>query len=233
MKNRIALLSAFILLASAVFAQSGAILLSATQVAQKLKEVSSTVILDVRTPAEFAKGHLPNAVNMDWLGNDFEKNIASLDKAVPVVIYCEDGNRSAEAAVKLRSLGFTQVAQLEGGFYKWKVARLPIETPVPTKLKGVTRDQFAALLQTDKTVLVDVYADWCGPCRLMKPHIEKVEKEMGDKLQVLRINSDDNPELVSGLNIEALPTLLVYENGKLKQVSVGYINKAAIQKLVK
>lgn len=233
MKNRIFLLGILLLAGASSFSQTQTLLLSVTQVAQKLKEAPGSIILDVRTAAEFAKGHLPKARNIDWLDAGFEASIATLDKATPLVVYCEGGDRSAEAAAKLRSLGFTQVAELEGGFLKWKTSRLPIETPVPAKLVGITRDQFAAFLQTDKTVLVDVYADWCGPCRMMKPHVEKVEREMGDNLQVLRINADDNPELVQGLRIEALPTLLVYKGGKLKQVSVGYVNKAAIQKLVK
>lgn len=80
-----------------------------------MKELSNASILDVRTPSEFSKGHLINALNYDWNGNEFDKQIAPLDKSKPVFVYCLSGGRSSSAANKMRSSGFTQVYEMDGG----------------------------------------------------------------------------------------------------------------------
>ena len=83
------------------------------------------VILDVRTPEEYRDGHLHNAVNMDWDGNDFTKQIQTLDKNAPVFVYCYAGGRSSSAAKELRKQGFKNVYDLKGGFEAWREAGLP------------------------------------------------------------------------------------------------------------
>src|SRR6185503_20910590 len=82
--------------------------LSANEFDSKIRELSPTMVLDVRTPEEFAKGHLPNAKNFNWNGNSFEQQIAMLDKAKPVFVYCLSGMRSTSAASKMRSEGFKE-----------------------------------------------------------------------------------------------------------------------------
>lgn len=72
--------------------------LSATEFANKMKELPNATIIDVRTPAEFSKGHLANANNYDWNGNEFDKQVAPLDKSKPVFVYCLSGGRSSSAA---------------------------------------------------------------------------------------------------------------------------------------
>ena len=94
--------------------------------ASKLKSSANPVVLDVRTPTEFASGHLAQAKNIDWNGNNFEKQVASLNKSNPVFVYCLRGGRSASAADKMRSMGFKSVIELEGGIAKWQEAKLPI-----------------------------------------------------------------------------------------------------------
>ncbi|MDB5252768.1 MAG: Thioredoxin protein [Flaviaesturariibacter sp.] len=214
-----------------VSAQSGTILLSVTQVAQKLHE-QPALVLDLRSAQEFEMGHIPGARRIDWKTKGMAA-LAGLDTTLPVLVYDETDQTTAEAADALRNSGFSRVILLQGGFAQWRLARLPLEVPVPAKLVNLTSQQFGALLRTDKTVIIDVYADWCGPCKAMKPHLEKVEKELAGQLTVIRINADDNPELMNGLNITALPTLLIFKNQKLQQASVGYLNKAGILKLVR
>lgn len=80
--------------------------LSATEFADKIKELPTATIIDVRTHDEFSKGHLLNAINYDWNRNDFDKQIALLDKKKPVFVYCLSGSRSASAANFMRSVGF-------------------------------------------------------------------------------------------------------------------------------
>lgn len=81
------------------------------------------VILDVRRPEEYAEGHIKNALNIDWKNPDeFATKAAQLDKSKPVYLYCRSGVRSAKAADWLRSNGFTQVVELEGGIKAWTEA---------------------------------------------------------------------------------------------------------------
>jgi thioredoxin 1 len=75
--------------------------------------------------------------------------------------------------------------------------------------------------QGDKLVLVDFFADWCGPCKAMMPSIERVAKENTEKLSVFKINIDKNPALATNLGIRSVPTLLLYRNGKIVWRQVG------------
>lgn len=206
--------------------------LSATEYAQKIKELPNAPIVDVRTPDEFSKGHLINALNFDWNENEFEKQIALLDKSKPVFVYCLSGGRSSAAANKMRSDGFKQVYELSGGIMKWRSANLPESTENRVLNTGMTRQQFDSLLNSDKLVLVDFYADWCDPCKKMKPYLEEISKEMADKVSVIRINADDNQALCKELKIDALPVLLLYKNKTLSWTNTGFIEKAGVIKQI-
>lgn len=204
--------------------------LSATEFAAKIKEVPTAPVIDVRTPEEFSKGHLQNALNFDWNGNDFDNQIATLDKSKPVFVYCLSGGRSSSAASQMRSSGFKEVYELEGGIMKWRAANLPETTENNTPSPGMTRQQFDELLNSDKLVLIDFYADWCAPCKLMKPYLDEISKDMANKVIVIRINTDDNQELSKELKIDALPTLQLYKNKTLAWSNVGFIEKEAVLK---
>lgn len=186
--------------------------LSATEFSDKIKELPSAAIIDVRTPDEFSKGHLVNALNYDWNGNEFEKQIAPLDKSKPVFVYCLSGGRSLSAANKMRSDGFKTVYELDGGIMKWRGANLPETTDNTVTSNGMTKQQFEALLNSDKLVLIDFYADWCAPCKKMKPYLDEISKDMANKVLVIRINADNNQALCKELKIDALPVLQLYKN---------------------
>jgi len=200
--------------------------LQATDFAQKIKELPGATVLDVRTPEEFAKGHLPNAENADWNGGDFNAQITKLDKSKPVFVYCLSGGRSSAAAKQMRENGFTQVYELAGGIMKWRAANLP-ETNTNAAI-GLNKQQFDDLLNTGKTVLIDFYADWCGPCKKMKPYLEEIGNQMKDKVVVVRINADDNQSLCKELKIDALPVLQIYKNKNLSWNHSGYIEKDSV-----
>src|SRR5688572_23018744 len=103
--SQITLLIGMLLFASCTEAQKKADL-SATTFSQRTKEQANITILDVRTPREYAGGHLKNSLNIDWEGDAFEKGIAQIDKQKPVYIYCHSGRRSAAAANEMRKMGF-------------------------------------------------------------------------------------------------------------------------------
>jgi thioredoxin 1 len=204
--------------------------LSATEFADKIKELPAALILDVRTPIEFSKGHLTNAVNYDWNGNKFEEQIARLDKSKPVFVYCLSGGRSSSAVSKMSLHGFEIVYELSGGIMKWRGASLPETNNNKTASNGMTKQQFELLLNSDKLVLIDFYADWCAPCKKMKPYLEEISKDMADKVSVIRINTDDNRTLCKELKVDALPVLQLYKNKTLAWTNVGFIKKEEVVK---
>ncbi len=204
--------------------------LSATEFVHKMTELPNAPILDVRTPDEFLKGHLVNALNYNWNGNEFEKQIALLDKSKPVFLYCLSGGRSSSAANKMRSSGFAQVYEMEGGIMKWRSANLPETTHNTAASSGMNKQQFDALIRPDRLVLIDFYADWCMPCRKMKPYLDQIDKDMADKVVVIRINADHNQALCKELMIDALPVLQLYKNKTLIWAHAGFIEKAEVVK---
>jgi thioredoxin len=97
----------------------------------------------------------------------------------------------------------------------------------------MSKQQFDALLISDKLVLIDFYADWCAPCKKMKPYLEEISKDMADKVVVIRINADDNQALCKELKIDALPVLQLYKNKALIWVNSGFIEKEIILQQLK
>ncbi len=85
------------------------------------------VVLDVRTAQEFAEGHLPGAVNVDFYASDFADQLDQLDKDVPYVLYCRSGNRSGQTMPIMEQLGFREVHEIDGGIVSWYAEGLPLE----------------------------------------------------------------------------------------------------------
>ena len=94
-------------------------LLDNAQFNQKLAELPSAQLVDVRTPEEVAAGAIPSAINMDFFSNEFESKIKTLDKNRPVLVYCKSGGRSGKTAKRLNKMGFKEVYDLKGGFSSW------------------------------------------------------------------------------------------------------------------
>jgi len=88
------------------------------------------------------------------------------------------------------------------------------------------------VLLADKPVLVDFYATWCGPCSEMSPIVDKVADQYKDKLKVFKVDVDKNPELAEDLQIESIPLLTLFKNGKLVSTSVGLIRETEVDALV-
>ena len=194
------------------------------------KEIAATPnaqILDVRTPEEYASEHLQNAKNVNWLSADFVANTSKYDKSKPVFVYCKSGGRSHKAAEKLAELGFTNIIELEGGILKWDAAGL---SKPDEKRIGISQKEYADLLNSDKKVLIDFYAEWCAPCKKMTPYLLKMQKELGDKMVIIRLDADQNKSLLSEMKISELPTLLLYENKQLKWQHSGYISESDLKK---
>ena len=208
--------------------------LAPSEFTKKLKEKPTALVLDVRSPEEFTGGALQNAINLDWNGPDFESAVAKFNKAQPIFVYCLSGGRSASAASQMRKSGFKQVYEMEGGLMKWRAAGIPMDNGSSTsaKAKGMQMPEFEALLNSDKTILVDFYADWCGPCKKMKPDLDRIAKERTSSLTVIRIDADANPDLVKQLEVAAVPTILIFRNQKETNRKEGFQTRAQMEDLL-
>jgi thioredoxin 1 len=95
--------------------------------------------------------------------------------------------------------------------------------------KPVTDETFdTEVLQSGKTVLVDYWAEWCGPCKMIAPVLEAIADEHGDKLDVVKLNVDDNPQVTQKYNILNIPTLGVFSGGQVVKELVGARSKSAL-----
>ena len=224
-------LAGFLLVSCSIGQGSSKTDLSPTEFSKQLKETENPTILDVRTPGEFGEGHIQNALNIDWNGSSFDTQVSKLDKNTTVFVYCLSGGRSGSAASQLRSNGFKNVLELDGGMMAWRSASLPeTKDSKVVKSTGMSTSEFENLLQTDKVVLVDFYAEWCGPCKKMKPSIEAIEKEMAAKVKVVRVDVDKHVELVKSFGILEIPILRIYKQGKITWEQKGFVEMEEIKK---
>jgi rhodanese-related sulfurtransferase len=108
--------------------QPAAELIDAQQ-AQQILQQQNVQVLDIRTPAEFADGHLAKARNLDFYASDFAEQLKQLDPKAPYVMYCASGRRSAEAHLQMKAMGFEQVYEIQGGYQAWQSQNLPVQKP--------------------------------------------------------------------------------------------------------
>lgn len=89
------------------------------------------------------------------------------------------------------------------------------------------------VLKSDKPVLVDFYADWCGPCRLQAPILEEVAKELGDRAKVGKLDVDKNPETAQKFEVMSIPTLIIFKNGQASDTMLGVQTKETLLEKLK
>lgn len=97
----------------------------------------------------------------------------------------------------------------------------------------ITKDNFEQeVIQSDKPVLLDFWASWCGPCRMVGPIVEQVAGEAGNTAKIGKVNVDEEPELAKTFRVMSIPTLVVMKNGKVVNTKVGVQTKQAILSMV-
>ncbi len=93
-----------------------------------------------------------------------------------------------------------------------------------------SKADYEAILSSNTTVFVDFFADWCGPCKMVGPLVEKISESNPD-VKFVKVNVDNNPDIASMYGIMSIPTLIVFKNGTLAKQAVGFMQEADLQKL--
>ena len=99
------------------------------------------------------------------------------------------------------------------------------ENILHTSDEGFDKD----VLQSEKPVLVDYWAEWCGPCKMIAPILEEVASEYGEKIKVCKMNIDENQETPPRYGIRGIPTLILFKNGEVEATKVGALSKTQLQ----
>jgi thioredoxin 1 len=103
------------------------------------------------------------------------------------------------------------------------------EESMSEHIQHVTDDSFdPEVLKSDVPVLVDYWAEWCGPCKAIAPILDEVAKEYDGKLKIAKLNVDDNVEVPKKYNIRGIPTLMLFKNGNMEAVKVGALSKSQL-----
>jgi thioredoxin 1 len=95
-----------------------------------------------------------------------------------------------------------------------------------------TQTPFAQLVQSETPVLVDFSAEWCGPCKMLAPVLSEVKKRVGDKVKIIKIDIDKNQSLANSLNIQSVPTLIVFQNGETKWRQSGVMTAVQLENVL-
>ncbi|MEP2945226.1 MAG: thioredoxin [Lentilitoribacter sp.] len=93
----------------------------------------------------------------------------------------------------------------------------------------VTNENFQAeVIESTTPVVVDFWAEWCGPCKMIAPSLEEISNEMGDKVKIAKLNIDENPDLAAQFGVRSIPTLAMFKGGEVSDIKVGALPKTGL-----
>lgn len=201
---------------------------------EKLK-IKNICLVDLRTADEFSTGFIKGADNVDFSDKRWINFFNNIDKKRPVALYCDSGFQTSKAIKLLENSGFEHIYTLEGGILEWKKAgfNLTMPKPVEPEIKNLSAEDYEKLIVSEKITIIEFGATWCGPCKLLKPILDKISAEYQDKgVKIVNLDVDDNSEVSNKLMVNEIPLLLIYKEGKLVEQIVGFNPEAILKSII-
>ncbi len=175
------------------------------------------IILDVRTPNEYSRGHIEGSTLISTSDQKFIEKVSLLQKGKPVYVYCLTGSRSRAVANYLSQKGYKKVYNLARGILEWQQYGYSVKQSnavIASSNKTYSNSEFAQLLSSESVVLIDFHAPWCAPCKKMMPTIDKLQKDYSGKALVKKIDIEANNSLKNTYKIQSIPEIVLFKNGK-------------------
>lgn len=194
------------------------------------------VILDVRTQQEYSRGHLENSTLISTTDRKFVEKVSLLQKTKPIYIYCLTGSRSYAVANYLSKSGYTNIYNLRRGLVEWQRYGYQIvqdKNPVASTSKVYTTAEMNKMVTTNDLVLLDFHAPWCAPCKKMAPVIDKLQSNYKGKAVVKKIDIEANKALQNHYQIESIPGLVLFKDGKAIWKHTGVIGYEELDSILK
>ncbi|GAA4318310.1 hypothetical protein GCM10023184_02450 [Flaviaesturariibacter amylovorans] len=195
-----------------------------------MKKSAGLRILDLRPAARFAESHLPGALSLPYRDTSFRRRLAAIPKSTPLLLYGKNGEEGRDATERLRALGYKNAFSLQGGINWWALGDAPLEGPRAGV--GISLAEYDSLRRGD-LVLVDFGADWCGYCPDVNSSVTAIGAANPGTLTAISLDADLHPGLCKSLGVDAFPTLLLYQGGRLVWRQVGWISRADIERKVR
>ena len=195
---------------------------------EKIVSANKVQILDARGASEYAVNHIHGAVQVSL--NDsiaLDKVIKSLDPNVLTITYSIGPGRSVSLAKKLKEKGFAQVYYLPEGISGWVGAGYPIYSTA--KQGEFSPKAFEQLLSNNDIVFVDFASRHCPGCLKLQPTIDELKNKYEGKVKVVRVELDENLDVVKTQSIKTLPTLRIYKHGKIAWEHRGKATKEQLE----
>jgi rhodanese-related sulfurtransferase len=197
----------------------------------KAIQQSGVQVLDCRTAGEYRSGHLKGSLQADWTNKEqFADRTQHLDPTKPVYVYCLSGARSEAAGKYLLKNGFKDVSNLSGGINAWKRAGKQLEGQ--QQVPQMDMNQYQGILQSAEVVLIDFGAEWCPPCKKMEPLVNLLKKDYENKVLIQPVDGGVHTDVMNTLNVEALPTFILYKKGQEVWRKQGIVEDAEFRKIL-